>query len=193
MKEIEKYYDNTENKEPNYILKEFLKLNGKPGKAIEIGCGAGRDTKALIKHGWNVLAIDKEEVEARISRRLNEDEKRHFRFSKQKSENIELEEADLILANFSLAFCDKNYFKEMWKKIEESSCKDGYFVGNFFGEKDEWNDQKERMTFLTLEQVKNLFDKNFDIIKFEEVEKDAMTGMRKMKHWHVINVIAKKK
>lgn len=49
------------------------------------------------------------------------------------------------------------------------------------------------MTFLTLEQVKNLFDKNFDIIKFEEVEKDAMTGMRKMKHWHVINVIAKKK
>lgn len=81
----------------------------------------------------------------------------------------------------------------MWKKIEESSCEDGYFVGNFFGEKDEWNDQKERMTFLTLEQVKNLFDKNFDIIKFEEVEKDAMTGMRKMKHWHVINVIAKKK
>ena len=50
MKEIEKYYDNTENKEPNYILKEFLKLNGKPGKVIEIGCGAGRDTKALIKH-----------------------------------------------------------------------------------------------------------------------------------------------
>lgn len=38
---------------------------------------------------------------------------------------------------------------------------------------------KKRMTFLTLEQVKNLFDKNFDIIKFEEVEKDAMTGMRR--------------
>ena len=48
------------------------------------------------------------------------------------------------------------------------------------------------MTFLTEKQIKNLF-KEFEIIKFKEVEKDGLTGMGKMKHWHIYNVIAKKK
>ena len=34
--------------------------------------------------------------------------------------------------------------------------------------------------------------KNFDIIEFKEIEKDAITGLGKMKHWHIFNVIAKK-
>jgi len=62
MRSIEKYYDNTKNAEPNYIVKEFIKLNVRPGNAVELGCGAGRDTVYLIKNGWNVLAIDKENV-----------------------------------------------------------------------------------------------------------------------------------
>ena len=48
------------------------------------------------------------------------------------------------------------------------------------------------MTFLTKEQVIELF-KNFDIIEFKEIEKDAFTGLGKMKHWHIFDVIAKKR
>ena len=70
--------------------------------------------------------------------------------------------------------------------------KDGYFVGNFFGKNDEWKITKEEMTFLTKEQVMELFS-NFEIIEFKEVEKDGITGLGQMKHWHVFNVIAKKK
>ena len=29
--------------------------------------------------------------------------------------------------------------------------------------------------------------------KYCKVEKDAITGMGKMKHWHVVNVIARKR
>lgn len=50
---------------------------------------------------------------------------------------------------------------------------------------------KEEMTFLTKEQVIELF-KSFEIIDFIEVEKDDFTGLWKMKHWHIFNVIAKK-
>lgn len=67
----------------------------------------------------------------------------------------------------------------------------GYFVGNFLGIKDEWKIIKEDMVFLEKEQVLELF-KEFDIIKFEEVEKEELTGLGKMKHWHLFNVIAKK-
>ncbi len=44
------------------------------------------------------------------------------------------------------------------------------------------------MVFLTKEQVLA-----FEIIHFNELEKDGKTGLGKMKHWHIYNVIAKKK
>lgn len=190
MRSIEKYYDNTKNAEPNYIVKEFIKLNVRPGNAVELGCGAGRDTVYLIKNGWNVLAIDKENVKSRIVEKLSKDELKKFKFSKQKFECIELEKNDLIVSNFSLSFCNKNDFEKLWNKIRNSILNDGYFVGNFFGNNDEWKNIKEEMTFLSKRQTIQLF-KDFEIIKFKEVEKDGLTGSGKIKHCHIFNVIAK--
>ena len=51
--------------------------------------------------------------------------------------------------------------------------------------------QEEEMTFLTKEQVIELF-KNFEIIDIKEVEKDCFNGLGIMKHRHIFNVIAKK-
>ena len=192
MKSIEKYYDNTTDAMPNYTVKKFIKLNVEPGNAVELGCGAGRDTVYLIKNNWNVLAVDREDVEERIAKRLNDEEREKFRFQKQNFESLELEKNNLIVANYCLPFCNKNNFKESWNKINDSILKDGYFVGNFFGNNDEWKSTKEEMTFFTKEQVIELF-KDFEIIEFKEVEKDDFTGLGKMKHWHIFNVIAKKK
>lgn len=191
-KNIEKYYDNTENEMPNYTVKKFIELNVEPGNAVELGCGAGRDTVYLIRNGWNVLAIDREDVETRIVSKLLVEELEQFEFFKQRFEDIELENSNLVVANFSLPFCNKNDFKKLWAKINHSILKDGYFVGNFLGDKDEWKIAKEKMTFLTKDQVMELF-RNFEIVEFKEVEKDGLTGFGKMKHWHIFNVIAKKK
>ena len=192
MKRIEKYYNNTKDAKPNYTVKKFIELNVKPENAIELGCGAGRDTVYLIKKGWNVLAIDRENVETRIATKLSEEELKQFKFIRQKFEEIKLEKNNLVIANFSIPFCNKNNFKELWNKISNSILKDGYFVGNFFGINDEWKSTKEEMTFLTKEQVIELF-KDFEIVEFEEVEKDGATALGKMKHWHVFNVIARKR
>lgn len=191
MSNIEKYYENTANANPNYTVKKFIELNVKPGNAIELGCGAGRDTIYLIKNGWNVLAIDREDVSSRIQSKLNKEEVKKFKFSQQKFENIKLEKNNLVVANFSIPFCNKNNFKELWNKINNSILKDGYFVGNFFGNNDEWESTKEEMIFMTKKQVLELFE-NFEIIEIKEVEKDNLTGLGKMKHWHIFNVIAKK-
>ena len=191
MKKIEKYYNNTKNIPPNYITQKFIKLKIKPTNAIELGCGAGRDTEYLIKNGWNVLAIDKEDVKAIITSRLSKEEQKNFKFSKQEFENMQLEKTNLIVANFSLPFCNQKQFEKLWNKINKSILKNGYFVGNFFGNNDEWKKQEEEMTFLTKEQVIELF-KNFEIIDFKEVEKDCFNGLGIMKHRHIFNVIAKK-
>ena len=138
-----------------------------------------------------MLAIDREDVKERIVKKLNDEEQEKFKFQKQNFECLELEKNNLIVANYSLLFCNKNNFKELWNKINKSILKDGYFVGNLFGNKVEWKSTKEKMVFLTEKQVIELF-KNFDIIEFKEVEKDDFTGLGKMKHWHIFNVIAKK-
>lgn len=49
------------------------------------------------------------------------------------------------------------------------------------------------MVFLSKDQVLNLFKDSFDIIVFNEIEKDGKTGFGKIKHWHIYNVIAQKK
>ncbi len=66
-------------------------------------------------------------------------------------------------------------------------------MGNFFGLNDSWTKIKEQMVFLSKEQVLDLFKGFFEIIQFNEIEKDGKTGLGKIKHWHIYNIIAKKK
>lgn len=52
---------------------------------------------------------------------------------------------------------------------------------------------KKKCIFVKRTNVLKLFENSFRIIEFNEVEKDGKTGVGKMKHWHIYNVIAKKK
>lgn len=192
MENIYIYYENTKNKKANKNIREFISLKTEIGNAIELGCGAGRDTKFLLENKWNVLAIDREEVSNIIKENLNEEELKRFRFQKQELENLKLEKNNLIVANNSLSFCKKEKFEEMWDKIKNSILSNGYFVGNFFGINDEWAKNKKDMSFLSKESCLKLFD-DFDIIEFKEIEKEGLTGLGKIKYWHIFNVIAKKR
>ena len=134
MNKIYKYYKNTKNALPHKNVQTVLEMDIIPGNAIDLGCGAGRDTIYLIKNGWNVLAIDKEETKGLIEEKLNENELKNFRFSLQNFQNVELEKNNLIVSNFSIPFCGKKYFKEFWNKIEESIEKGRIFCWEFFSE-----------------------------------------------------------
>ena len=83
MENINKYYENTKNSPPHLLIKKFINMNIKPKNAIDLGCGAGRDTIFLIKNGWNVLAIDKEDTKQIIANRLTDKDLNNFRFSLQ--------------------------------------------------------------------------------------------------------------
>ena len=121
MNDIQKYYDNTEAEKPRENVKYFIeRIKCKPEKAIELGCGAGNDTVYLIKNGWNVLAIDREDVSKRIEKRLNNEELKKFRFQQQNFETIQLEESNLLVANYCIPFCNKINFKKFWQKIIDS-------------------------------------------------------------------------
>ena len=120
MTDIEKYFENTKNASPHNNIRRFIEIEKNLGNAIDLGCGTGRDTVFLIKNNWNVLAIDREDTREIIEQKLDAKELNRFEFSCQNFENIDLKESDLIVANYSVPFCSKNYFNEFWNKIVSS-------------------------------------------------------------------------
>lgn len=120
MRNIEIYYENTKNALPHDNVKKVIEIENKKGNAIDLGCGAGRDTIFLIKNNWNVIAIDIEDTCSIIESRLNKEELKRFQFICQDFLNIQLDKNDLIVSNFSLPFCNKKYFNEFWNKIVNS-------------------------------------------------------------------------
>ena len=148
MQNWAKYYDKTKKDKPRNNIKKFLEnIKIKPTNAIDLGCGSGNDTIYLIQNNCNVLGIDKENVEEIIRERLSQDKQKYFQFEKQKFENLKIPNTDLIIANFSLSFCKKEYFTLMWQKIVESINLNGYFVGTIFGINDSWNKECRDMSF----------------------------------------------
>jgi len=51
---------------------------------------------------------------------------------------------------------------------------------------------KRDLVFLSENEVKSLFN-DFEIIQFNEIEKDVKIASGEEKHWHIYDIIAKKK
>lgn len=132
MGEIQKYYENTENALPHPIVRKFISMNIKPKNAVDLGCGVGRDTIYLIENGWKVLSIDREDTREFISSKLDNEEIERFNFKCQNFESIEIEKNNLLVANFSIPFCNKNYFNEFWNKISNSILEERILCWKFF-------------------------------------------------------------
>lgn len=120
MNDLERFFENTKDLLPHKNVHIFCENNTEKGIAIDFGCGAGRDTIYLIKNGWNVISIDKENTRTLIEQNLSEEEKRHFEFLQSEFEYCEIEKNDLFVANFSIPFCKKEYFRQLWNNIVNS-------------------------------------------------------------------------
>jgi len=57
---------------------------------------------------------------------------KNFNFKCQDFENIELEKNNLLVANFSIPFCNKDYFNEFWNKISNSILRERILCWKLF-------------------------------------------------------------
>ena len=170
MKDWTSYQNKTYNNDVCKLLVYFLK-NYKIDNAIDLGCGSGNETVYMIKNGIKVTAID---------RQLNKSCEQDF-------ESVQLESTDAVTAFFSIPFCNPNNFDELWDKIYESINVNGYFVGQLFGNRDDWKDNQLINTF-TMKEVK-AYLKRYKILKLDEIEYIRESDNKK---WHFYNIIAKK-
>ena len=99
---------------------------------------------------------------------------------------------DLVYSNLGIVFCNKNYIDELIIKIKKSIKNYGFFVGNFLGDSDDWNNEKNsNMKFFSVNDIKEKF-KDFKIFYIAEKKYIKDSSKEKDKHWHIIEIYAQK-
>lgn len=138
------YFDLMEGKPARETLLEALARFDEEGlgdaakAAIDLGCGSGRDTAALLGRGWRVEAIDGTpealrrllvwpgvEPGERLTIRLVDFERL-----------TTLGAARLVNASFSLPFCPPEHFERVWGLVRTAIEPGGRFAGQLFGDRD---------------------------------------------------------
>jgi SAM-dependent methyltransferase len=182
------YYRENEDREPRALLLEVLDSFERAGEAVDLGCGAGIDTLAMLEQGWQVFATDaEEEAIQRTRRRVPPELQPRLQTRITPMEDVELPAADLFWASFSLFFCDPARFTDVWSRIGRSVVPGGRFAGQLLGDRDTWAPDEDISAFSEA-QARALFD-GWTLERFEEEENDgdACDGP---KHWHVFHAVA---
>jgi tellurite methyltransferase len=185
------YYRANDDRAPREMLLEVLDRFG-PGEheAIDLGCGSGIDTLAMLERGWRVFAADAEpEGIDRLGSRVPASLAPRLRTVVARMEDLELPEADLVWASYSLFFCRPEGFPDVWARIGSAIRPGGRFAGQLLGEHDTWATQDDISAFSEAGATELLED--FEIERFDEEDEDgeACSGP---KHWHLFHVVARR-
>lgn len=170
-----------------------LSSNSQPSLplAIDLGCGEGRDTAELLRRGWSVLAIDAEpEAINRLLARDNLTNQNNLATQVTSFERAEFPTCQLFNAAFALPFCPPEHFADVWRRIVQSISLGGRFVGQFFGDRDDWAEIEGRSHHQRAE-LDGLFSE-FIIEKLQEEERDGSDALGFAKHWHVFHIMARR-
>jgi tellurite methyltransferase len=187
------YYDEHEGREPREMLLEVLDAfgAGEERSAVDLGCGSGIDTLAMLRRGWRVFAIDaEEEAIERVRRRVPGILSGRLTTAVSRMEDVELPAGvDLVWASFSLFFCDPDAFGDVWGRILAAIRPDGRFAGELLGDRDTWASEDDISAF-TRDEARSLLA-DLEIERFDEEEEDGRATSEE-KHWHLFHAVSRK-
>jgi SAM-dependent methyltransferase len=164
------------------------------GQAIDLGCGDGVESRALVAAGWRVLALD---ADARVVERVTDGVPdadrarltvRRASFEELASFDGEaLPATDLVYAGFSLPFCSGDVFEVLWARIRQCLQTGGLFAGQLFGPHDDFAAWPDVNTHDRADVERLLH--GLTVLQLDEEDRDGRS-FAGPKHWHVFHIIA---
>lgn len=175
---------------------------GRPSRlAVDLGCGEGRDTRALLADRgsyWRVIALDgTAEGIARLGAKLTDHERPRVQAMVMKFEDVAgslvlpgAASVDLVNASFALPFCKPEAFMDLWVWIGRVLKPGGRFAGQLFGDRDEWRKYRPQSHWTRAEADELL--RGYAVEMMDEVEKEGTDATGGQKHHHIFHIVARK-
>ena len=193
------YYEVTVDRPPwstvVMALDRFAAEDGADGHdrfAVDLGCGAGRDTREILRRGWRVLAIDREpraiEVLAEVT---PAGDRARLETSVADLAGIEVPACDLVNASLSLPFLEAAPYWAAWDAILGALRPGGRVAAMVFGDRDE-SASDPAMTCPPPEAIRaRLAD--LELEHWSEREDDGPTALGEPHHFHLIELVARRR
>ncbi len=165
-----------------------------PRRAVDLGCGEGRDTLELLRRGWSVTALDGHPMAIDLLLERVPPEERGGR-ARLTTHTVGFDratwgECDLLNASFALPFCPPEHFTALWTRVRATIRTGGRFAGQLFGDRDSWAVLPDR-THHPRSALDALFA-GFLLEELREEEKLDTDCAGTPKHWHVFHIVARK-
>lgn len=160
----------------------------RPGDALDVGAGAGRDTIHLLSRGWRVTAVDSSPSALEALRRIPSD---RLTIVASTAQDFVPSTYDLVNAQYSLPFLGASHLDATVSRLRDAIRPRGIMCATFFGPRDEWNQPGNELAFSSRNDVEDFFA-GWDVIELDEAEEDGKTADGSAKHWHVFHVTARR-
>ncbi|MHC4832866.1 MAG: class I SAM-dependent methyltransferase [Planctomycetota bacterium] len=168
-------------------------------RAADLGCGAGTEVLELLRHGFEVLAVDLhaecvEETRRRAARE-GVDDRLETRVADLAGLELPRDRFDLVHAGFALPFCPRSAWPACWTAIARSVRVGGVFAGQFFGPHEPMmlKAASADVTVLDREEVANLRRVVpgivWEALREEEIDRPGRGPRGEPKHWHVFHAL----
>jgi tellurite methyltransferase len=162
-----------------------------PLSAVDLGCGAGRDARELLRAGWRVLAIDREEAAIAAMEAATEPPLRAALDARVADlADVDVPACHLVNASLSLPFLPPSAFWETWQRILAALPVGGRFAAMLFGDRD-GSAPDPSMTCPPPAEVRARLG-SFEIEHWVDSEEDTTTALGEPHHFHLVEFVARR-
>jgi tellurite methyltransferase len=160
---------------------------GRTRTAVDLGCGDGTETLAMLDDGLSVTAIDQSATSLQLVQE-RAGTRSGLRTVQARLEAVELPPTDLVYSGLTLPFCQPDHFPALWDRVCGSLGPNGLLAVHLFGDRHGW--MHEEMTFLTRDQVEHLVS-GLVVLDLREIDEVMPSAAGDKVRMHVFDLVAR--
>lgn len=166
--------------------------DGRLRSAVDLGCGAGRDARELLRAGWHVLAIDREPAAiAALEAATPAGDRPRLSTLVADLAAVEVPRCELVNASLSLPFLPPDAFWSAWERALGALQPGGRVAAMLFGDRDASAGEPD-MTCPSPDAIRASLA-GFDVEHWVDLEEDSRTALGEPHHFHRMDLVARRR